>query len=142
MFLTVDYYLKKSHIFKKRKNVNFNLLWQNKMTDKYITIVSLKKQKFEFVYIRILKKFLRKVYCKTKMRFFKPKFWLKIFVNSLLTKKSKNARMGAGVGNFFRCIHIATPKSPILTLKFFKLRYVVKILQFIMFKTKLKLKIL
>lgn len=142
MFLTLDYYLKKSHVFKKRINTKFKLSWKNNLYNKYISIVSIKKQKFEFVYIRIFKKFLRKIYCKTKMRFFKPKFWLKVFVNALLTKKSKNARMGAGIGGFLRCIHIATPKSPVLTLKWFKRKWVVKALQFIMFKTKLKLKIL
>nr|YP_010147343.1 50S ribosomal protein L16 [Thuricola similis]QQP22154.1 50S ribosomal protein L16 [Thuricola similis] len=146
MLLTLDYYLKKSHVFKKRINKNLKLVWQNLkstyFTRKYLTIISLKKQKFELVYIRIFKKFLRKTYCKTKMRFFKPKFWLKIFINALLTKKSKNARMGAGVGSFVRCIHISTPGSRLLVLKFFFYKLTVKILQFIMFKTKLKLKIL
>lgn len=141
MFLTLDYYLKKSHIFKKRKNTNFKLQWQN-VKNKYISIVSIKKQKFELVYVRTLKKFLRKTYCKTKMRFFRPKFWLKIFINALLTKKSKNARMGAGVGSFLRCIHVITPKTPVLVLKLFFLRLTVKILKFILFKTKLTLKIL
>lgn len=141
MFLTLDYYLKKSHIFKKRTNKNFKLQWQN-VKNKYISIVSIKKQKFELVYIRIFKKFLRKTYCKTKMRFFRPKFWLKIFINALLTKKSKNARMGAGVGNFLRCIQVITPKTPVLVLKLFFLRFTSKILKFVMFKTKLKLKIL
>lgn len=146
MLLTLDYYLKKSHVFKKRVNKKLKLVWQNLkptyFTKRYLTIISLKKQKFELVYIRIFKKFLRKTYCKTKMRFFRPKFWLKIFINALLTKKSKNARMGAGVGGFLRCIHVSTPGSRLLVLKLFFYRLTVKILQFIMFKTKLKLKIL
>lgn len=140
MFLTLDYYIKKSHIFKQRKNLNYKFSKLKKR--KYLSIISLVKQRFEFVYVRTFKKFLRRSYCKSKMRFFRPKFWLKIFVNSLLTKKSKNARMGAGVGAFHRAIFIANPNTYLIVLKFFFKKQTVKILRFINFKTKLKTKLI
>ena len=34
------------------------------------------------------------------MRFFKQTYWVMILPNFILTQKSKNARMGAGVGKF------------------------------------------
>ena len=138
MWLTFDYYRKKAHIFKKRNNVKNKLYIK---TTKYISISSLQKQRFEPVYIRTFKKFLRKSYCKTKMRFFKPKFWIKIFINSLLTKKSKNARMGAGVGALCRAVAQIYPGMLLLRLKFFKFKLVVKAINFITFKTKLNLKL-
>lgn len=141
MFLTLDYYLKKSHIFKNRK-AKYVKFFPEDNIKKYFSIISIKKQRFEFVYIRTLKKFLRKSYCKTKMRFFKPKFWLKIFINAILTKKSKNARMGAGVGVFHRGYTLAQPNMMLLWLKFFFIRQTLKILKFIKFKTKLFIKLL
>lgn len=140
MFLTLDYYLKKSHIFKNRKCKYMTYIKKKKV--KYFNIISIKKQRFEFVYIRTFKKFLRKSYCKTKMRFFKPKFWIKIFVNALLTKKSKNARMGAGVGAFHRACVLAQPNMMLLWLKFFFLHQTLKMLKFIKFKTKLTIKLI
>ena len=101
MFLTLDYYLKKSHLFKKRNKVSKPVKSFATPPKKY-TIVSTKTQKFEFVYIRAFKKYFRRSYCKSKMRFFKPKIWIKIFANLILSKKSKNARMGAGVGQLVR----------------------------------------
>ena len=140
MFLTLDYYLKKNHIFKKRTNKKLKLNWKVQSFTHYF-IISTVKQRFEAVYIRTFKKILRKSYCKTKMRFFKPRFWLKIFINALLTKKSKNARMGAGVGNFCRCFNLTNPGTLLLVLKVFSYKMLVKALNFISFKTKLKLKI-
>lgn len=140
MFLTLDYYLKKSHIFKNRKP-KYMIPTRSKKI-KHFIIISTKKQRFEFVYIRTFKKFLRKSYCKVKMRFFKPKFWIKVFVNALLTKKSKNARMGAGVGVFHRACVLAQPSMVLLWLKFFFLHQTLKMLKFIKFKTKLILKLL
>ena len=141
MFLTLDYYLKKSHIFKNRKAQYVKSTFGHKIK-KCFSIISLKKQRFEFVYIRTFKKFLRKSYCKSKMRFFKPKFWIKIFINAILTKKSKNARMGAGVGAFHRGYTLAQPNMMLLWLKFFFIRQTLKILNFIKFKTTLAIKLL
>ena len=138
MLLTFDYYRKKAHIFKKRNNVEYKL---HVNTSKYVAITSVIKQRFEPVYLRTFKKFLRKSYCKTKMRFFKPKFWIKIFINFLLTKKSKNARMGAGVGALCRVVTQLYPATVIIQLKFFKINLVRKAINFIIFKTKLLLKI-
>lgn len=73
MFLTLDYYFKKSHCFKKR---NHKLITRTmpQFRFKRIVIISAVKQRFEIVYIRAFKKFLRRSYCKAKMRFFKFKF--------------------------------------------------------------------
>lgn len=48
------------------------------------------------------------------MRFFKPKYWVKLLPNFILTQKSKNARMGAGVGKFVRLTAIVKPQKSII----------------------------
>lgn len=136
--MKLDYYLKKNHIFKKRFNsfvkdnifVNFN---------KFIYLFSSKKQRFEFIYLRVFKKLLRRKFCKAKMRFKKPKIWLYFKVNYVLTKKSKNARMGAGVGKLVRVTSILKKNIVFLKLKYFKLLPLLKIINFIKFKCSLSI---
>lgn len=141
MLLTRDYYLKKSHLYKKRYDMPLNTPYEF-IGQKPLAIVSLKLQKFEFVYIRSFKKYLRKSYCKSKMHFYKPKFWIRIFPNFILSKKSKNSRMGAGVGQYIRLVMRVFPNTDLLWLtKAVRLR-VIKVIKFLIFKTKLQLKIL
>lgn len=67
-----------------------------------IGLVSMLNQRFDFVYIRGFKKVLRRRHMKKKMSFKRRKFWFFIRPNTILTCKSVNSRMGAGVGSLVR----------------------------------------
>lgn len=61
-----------------------------------------KNIRFEFVYFFFMRKFLKRL-TRTKKRFFKfSKVWVFVRPNHVMTKKSKNSRMGKGKGNFIR----------------------------------------
>lgn len=61
-----------------------------------------KNIRFEFVYFFFMRKFLKR-FTKSKKRFFKfSKVWVFIRPNHVMTKKSKNSRMGKGKGTFIR----------------------------------------
>lgn len=64
--------------------------------------MSLKPQRFELIYMRGFKKIIRRKYIRSKMRFKKKKFWFFIKPNCILSGKSTNSRMGAGVGSLVR----------------------------------------
>lgn len=58
--------------------------------------------RFEFIYFLFIRKFLKKI-LKRKKGFYKnTKAWVFIRPNHVMTKKSKNSRMGKGKGAFVR----------------------------------------
>ena len=115
--MNLDYYIKKKHIFKNRTQPN--PIVSDLGNKKVIHIYTVKKFRLDFVSIRLFKKLFRRKFIKAKIRFFKPKFWIKMLPNFILTQKSKNARMGAGVGKLVRLTTIVKPnKSIIKTWKY------------------------
>ena len=76
------------------------------------------------------------------MRFFKFKFWIRVFANLILSKKSKNSRMGAGVGSVVRLAMLVYQNTWLFWLRFFTKFLTIKMLKFIEFKTKLHTKLL
>ena len=91
---------KKKHIFKKRiHKVNKKL---KKLKIGTIGLYTLKKVRYELVYLRFLKKCIRQKFIRKKIRFFKNKFWFFLKPNYILTSKPTNSRMGAGVGSIVR----------------------------------------
>lgn len=58
--------------------------------------------RFEYIYIHVLKKYFKYFFQIKYLNFKKFFFWIFLTLNYPLTKKSKNARMGKGKGNFFR----------------------------------------
>jgi hypothetical protein len=110
--LNLDYFIKRNHIFKNRKFTQSKLYLKNY---KHIAgLYTFSKFRFELVYLRVIKKIFRRRYTKHLMRFFKPKFWVFITPNFLLTMKSKNSRMGAGVGMFVRLTAFIYRGKPIV----------------------------
>ena len=110
--MNLDYYIKKRHIFKARSLSEPTVCnYQNR---NIIHIYSPRKFRLDFVTIRFFKKIFRRRFIKAKLRFFKPKFWIKLLPNYILTQKSKNARMGAGVGKLVRLTTIVFPGKSIL----------------------------
>jgi hypothetical protein len=110
--LNLDFYIKKKHIFKNRVYSGINIL--NLLKQNYNYVYSIRRFRLEFVYLRLFKKLFRRRYVKAKMRFFKPKYWVMVLPNFILTQKSKNARMGAGVGKFVRLTSIVNPGKSVL----------------------------
>ena len=82
-------------------------------------IYTLNLFRFEFIYLKVFKKIFRKKYLKKKPMYNISKFWLMIKPNFLLTMKSKNSRMGSGVGAYVRVCSIIKPNTPIVLFKYY-----------------------
>lgn len=65
-------------------------------------ITFLRNIRFEYVYLFYIRKFLKKTLKKNKKFYRSTKAWIFIRPNHVMTKKSKNARMGKGKGSFIR----------------------------------------
>lgn len=96
----MTFLIKRDHMFKKRYFdallSRFKLRWGT------LGLLSLKVQRFELVYLRGFKKILRRRSLRIKSRHVQPKLCFFLKPNALITAKSRNARMGAGVGAFIR----------------------------------------
>jgi ribosomal protein L16/L10AE len=132
--LNLNFLIKKQHIFKRRvyKPVIFD-----KPILKNCGIYTINQIRFEFVYLRTIKKVIRKKYIKRKNKYFKTKFWLMIKPNFLLTMKSKNSRMGSGVGSYVRVCCLLRPNKPIILFKYYPIKIINNIIKYL----KLKLNI-
>ncbi len=96
-------------------------------------IYTVKTCRIDLVSIRLFKKLFRRKFFKAKTRFFKSKYWLLLPPNYLLTQKSKNSRMGAGVGKFVRLTNVSyAGKSFIKTWYYTSayLKYLVKYMRY------------
>lgn len=60
--------------------------------------------KIEAVYLKLLKRILKKNIKKKKKIYLQRKVWLNLNQNYPLSKKSKNSRMGKGKGSFLRWV--------------------------------------
>lgn len=101
--MNYNYFFLKKHIFKQRYHKP-TYVSNIKLRFGFLGLISMKRQFFEFVYFRFVKKLIRRKYCKSYTRFCTSKFWVFIKPNFILSAKSKNARMGAGVGILIRLI--------------------------------------
>lgn len=102
-------------------------------------LYSLYKQQFEVVFLRFFKKLIRRKYYKAKMRFLKPKFWFFLNINFIYSAKSKNARMGAGIGSYVRLTSLLNPKYSVLECISYSKYYLKKILSYLEFKCSINL---
>jgi hypothetical protein len=130
--LNLDYYIKKKHIFKNRTFTELSVKKFRLSTFRYIYTV--KKFRLEFVFIRLFKRLFRRRYIKAKMRFFKPKYWVLFLPNYILTQKSKNARMGAGVGKFVRLTSIVFPGKSIIKTWYYNYRFLHFVTKYMTYK--------
>lgn len=112
--MNLNFLIKKNHIFKRRK----------KKTPKYLKnfelsngIYNLTQIRFEFIYLKVFKKIFRKKYMKKKCIQKNTKFWMMIKPNFILSMKSKNSRMGSGVGLYTRVCSIIKPQKPLILVK-------------------------
>jgi len=132
MFLRLDYYLKRLHLFKQR--YASPVICSIKTLNLHTIFISVKKQRFNFVYVRTVRKLLRRKYCKAKMRFFRPRLWIFLNINCILSCKSKNARMGAGVGKLVRLVTILYPQTIFLSINYGVRPYLIQVCNFLSFK--------
>ena len=132
--MNLNFLVKKNHIFKKRiKRVFVNKYYSNFSTGIY----NVNQIRFEFIYLKIFKKIFRKKYLKKRPLHLLTKFWMMIKPNFILSMKSKNSRMGSGVGIYTRVCSIVKPGKPIILLKGYSLKFVFKAINYL----KLKLNI-
>ncbi len=95
---------------------------------------TVKNCRIDLVSIRLFKKLFRRKFIKGKTRFFKPKYWLILPPNFLLTQKSKNSRMGAGVGKFVRLTNITYAGKSFIKTWFYTPIFLKTMLKYIKFK--------
>lgn len=134
--MNLDYYITKKHIFKRRVHTTLHFYLNNQSRKQYI--YTPKQIRFEFVYFRLFKKLLRRKFIKAKVRFFKPKFWFFLLPNYLLTQKSKNSRMGAGVGKFVRLSSFVNPGKTVIKTWRYTPNYLQCILSYLNYKLPFK----
>ena len=134
--MNVDYFIKKQHIFKKRKfyypTYIRNLYWGSAA---YLSMV---QQRFDFVYLRTFKKLFKRKFFKSRIAFYKPKYWLCLDINIILSAKSKNSRMGAGVGNFVRLSMQLIPKKTLIEFKWYEFTFLKKVVKYLYHKCSLQ----
>lgn len=132
--MNLNFLIKKNHIFKRRKFYFYKLIMnKNKKTG----ICLQHQMRFELINLKIFKKILRKKYYKKGLNFKMTKYWLMIRPNFLLTMKSKNSRMGSGVGLYVRVASIIKADTPIFLVKNYSERLIKKLVKY----TKLKMNI-
>lgn len=111
----------------------------NRRIDQYCGIFTINQIRFEFVYLRTLKKVLRKKYIKKKNRYSRHRYWIMIKPNLLLSMKSKNSRMGSGVGIFVRVCCFIKSNKPILLLKNYPRQLILNIIKYFKLKNNINL---
>lgn len=132
--MNLNFLIKKNHIFKRRKkNVFLHTTYGNFSTGIY----SLNQIRFEFIYLKIFKKIFRKKSFKKKKKYNYSKFWVMIKPNFILSMKSKNSRMGSGVGLYVRVCSIVKSGKPLILLKNYSTKFVAKAKKFLKLKLNL-----
>lgn len=136
--MNLDFFIKKNHIFKKRK---FKHFYKIDLKNYYYFkgLYNATRYKIELVYLRYFRKIFKKKKVRKKNLYYKPKYWQYIKPNFIFTKKSKNARMGAGVGKFIRICFYTKPGKPLVLTKFFTDIFLKKAKNFLNFKFNLKI---
>ena len=134
--MNLNFLIKKNHIFKRRKFYSYRYIMnKNKKSGIYLK----NQMRFELINLKIFKKILRKKYYKKGLNFKMTKYWLMIRPNFLLTMKSKNSRMGSGVGLYLRVASIIKADTPIFLLKNYSEAIIRKLIKYIKLKMNINL---
>lgn len=121
--MNLNFLIKKNHIFKRREKKYYEYNWKYNISN---GIYTKKQMRFEFIYLKVFKKIFRKKYIKKRTSLHINKYWLMIKPNFLLTMKSKNSRMGSGVGLYVRICSIIKPNKPLILVKYYSLKFIKK----------------
>lgn len=132
--MNLNFLITRNHIFKRRKFYHYKF----EITKTKRAGIYLKHQmRFELINLKIFKKILRKKYYKKNLNFKFTKYWLMIRPNFLLTMKSKNSRMGSGVGSYVRVSSVIKADTPIILVKNYSYYYIKKLIKY----TKMKMNV-
>lgn len=132
--MNLNFLIKKNHIFKRRKKKFMSYKYLNK---KLSGIFNTNQIRFEFIYLKTFKKIFRKKFFKKKSHYKLAKFWVMIRPNFILSMKSKNSRMGSGVGMYTRVCSIIKPGKPLLLLRGYSKVFVTKVISYLKLKLNL-----
>lgn len=131
--MNLNFLIKKNHIFKRRTHNCYKV----KNTQTTNGIYSQNKFRFDFVLMRLIKKLFRRKPYKANNVIKNTKYWVMVKPNFILSMKSKNSRMGAGVGLFVRACSIIKPNKPLILLKNYSYFFVKNIIKFFQLKWNL-----
>jgi len=139
--LNITFLIKKNHVFKNRKKnkLNFTKIHLLNYWYTHSSILFLNKTRFELIYLKIFKKIFKKKSFKKDKIYSTHKLWLTIRPNFLLTMKSKNARMGSGVGSYVRVCYNILANKPFVFFKFYSLQLIREIVKYFKLKSNLNL---
>lgn len=135
-YLNLDAFIKKNHVFKRRRHlVCKSVSVLPRLDTRYrCGFFVFSKVRFELIYIRVMKRILHRKIWKKKWVFHRKFFWVFVFRNFLLTMKSKNSRMGAGVGSFIRVSSILKPRNCVVLVHYKYRFFLTKAAKFLSFK--------
>lgn len=134
--MNLNYITQRKHIFKKR---GLHHKYRSyKLRIGTAGLFSLLAQRFELVYLRGFKKIIRRRHMRRKMRFKRRKFWLFLKPNCILSGKSVNARMGAGVGSLVRVATVLKPYKSFIEFRHYSPQWLRKIYQCTRFRYPLR----
>lgn len=85
--------------FKKR---GFNKISKNRFIFGNSMLILTKNSRFEVIYFEIFRKFLKNILKKKNLKKNNKNYWIFLRVNTPITKKTKNSRMGKGKGFLYR----------------------------------------
>ena len=129
-----------NHIYKRRRKVIFNkfrrLSWGN--SGVYIMVYS----DFEFVYLKLFRKICKRKWLKKKVRHVPPRYWLFITPDYIVSAKSKNSRMGCGVGLVVRALTKTLPGHILLEFRYFSRMWISRVVQAVRHRYPYKLGIM
>lgn len=121
--MNLNFLIKKNHIFKRRKKKTPIYQHDINLSSGIYNLIQIK---FEFIYLKVFKKIFRKKYIKKKCIQKNTYFWMMIKPNFILSMKSKNSRMGSGVGMYTRVCSIIKPQKPLILLKGYSKNFLLK----------------
>jgi len=111
------------------KNRNYKKTIKNRFVFGNSMIILFKNSRFEAIYYELFRKFIKNIVKKKNSLKLIKNYWIFLRLNTPLTKKSKNSRMGKGKGSLYRWL-IRLPKNyKLIEFKdanYFRLSFLVK----------------
>ena len=92
------------------KNRNFKKTIRNRFVFGNSMIILFKNSRFEAIYYELFRKFIKNIIKKKNSLKLDKNYWIFLRLNTPLTKKSKNSRMGKGKGSLYRWL-VRLPKN-------------------------------
>lgn len=100
--MSLNSLLDKNHVYKQRRSSTATCLSPLQWGSSGFQVQE--RHRFELVYLRTFKLVFKRKFLKARTRYFRPSYRIYLHPNFLLTAKSKNSRMGCGVGLLVRAV--------------------------------------